>query len=936
MKYLNLKFLIVLMLLTTGLCLVKAEYTSYKYVYNVDPWIESNRGRFFFFHAANVPFGFVSPRPDNMIDSFWGSSYKKNLNYVSGISHIHDWQLSGIQVMPTIGWVPKEKGCVGWESKVNHKNEIVQAGYHKLFLDRYGIEAELTATERVAFHQYTYKKSGRSEIIINLGGVSQKNKQFGEAFMKSSYFRKNSNDEIEGWIDMVGNLSFSTNRVFFNIKFDKPFDELNHFRGNEFKNDVTEGNSDIYGGLTVVYNDVNAGEQLKMKVSLSLTGFNGARLNRTMEIPDNMWNFDNVKRNAQDKWESMLSKIEVRGGTEKQRIKFYTDLFHILCGRCIINDIDGAYLDKTWGINDNKGVIRHLPKKNGRLEFNMYNYDALWITRWNLNTILGLAYPNIYSEFIKSQLQMYKDGGLLPRGPVAGDYSLVMTSAPVISFITGAYNKGIRDFDIDLAWEAMSDAATVGGLYEKSGYEYNTWDGTNGAKEYITMGYVPYDMEGGMSHKDGAGVTLEYSFQDYALANFSEKNNKNGINIAPFAKVTVSSEKNNYHQSAQRAIDGRPSRSGINGVGVEWESDGEYLPWIQLDFEEAYNISMVKLKDRISPYSNIIKGKLIFSNGDVIEVNDLPNNGEPLCIKTRKKQIKWIRFEVEKSEGSFIGLNDIEIWDDRNAYEYYMKRSGNWRNLFDHQTKFIRPKGKDGKWMYPFDLLDPNATSVPGNDGNDFVEANSWQSTFSISHDLMGLAELMGGVEIMADTLNYAFKMSEKENFIGSYGQGYVSYGNQPGLSAAHVFNYIGKPWLSQYWSRQVYNKVYSHTDPDNGYGHHDEDQGQMGSISSLLAMGLFHVTGGCSKKAIYEITAPIFDEIIIKLDNKYYKGKEFKIISYNNAPNNYYIQKAELNHKKMENCWFSHKDYSQGGILELWLGDKPNYEWGTKVLPPY
>lgn len=931
---LHVKFkLLVFVIVLTSTALLKAEY---KYVDKVDPWIESNRGRFFFFHAANVPFGFASPRPDNMLDAFWGSSYKKNNNYISGISHVHDWQLSGIQVMPTVGWVPKEKGCKGWESETDHNDEIAQAGYHKFFLKRYGIEVELTATERVALHQYTYTRPGRSEIIINLGGISQTNNLFGEAFMQSSYFKRNSNDEIVGWIDMHGHLSYSKHRLFFSIKFDKPFDELNHFKGNEFLHNVTEGNSETYGGATVVFNQMNAGEQLKMKVGISLTGLNGARLNRITEIPDDTWNFEKVRKDAKDKWEKMLARIEVKGGTEKQRVKFYTDLFHVLCGRCIVNDVDGAYLDLTWGLNNGKGVVKHLPIKDGKLEFNMYNYDALWITRWNLNAILGLAYPDIYSEFVKSQLQMYKDGGLLPRGPVAGDYSFVMTSAPVISFIAGAYNKGIKDFDADLAWEAMSDAATIGGLYEKSGYEYCTWDGTNGAREYMTMGYVPYDMQGGVAHKDGAGVTLEYSFQDYALANFSKKLNKKGINIAPLANVTVSSEKDKDQHSAKRAIDGRPLRSGIADVGVEWLSDGEYTPWIQLDFDEPHNISVIKIKDRISPYSNILKGRLCFSNGDVLDVDELPCTGEPLCVQVNKKEIEWIRFEVQLSEGTDVGLNDMEVWDDRSAYEYYMKRSQNWKNLFDPQVKFIRPKSKSGEWLFPFDLLDSNANSNPQNEGNDFVEANSWQSTFSISHDLLGLAELMGGVDVMADTLDFAFRMSEEANFIGSYGHGYVSYGNQPGLSAAHVFNYIGKPWLSQYWARKVYDKVYSCTDADNGYGHHDEDQGQMGSISLLLAMGLFNVTGGCSEHAIYELTAPVFDEIIIKLDNDYYKGKEFKILVHNNAPQNIYIQKVELNHQRMENCWFFHEDYVQGGLLELWLGEKPNQDWGINVLPPH
>ena len=104
----------------------------------------------------------------------------------------------------------------------------------------------------------------------------------------------------------------------------------------------------------------------------------------------------------------------------------------------------------------------------------MYNYDALWLTQWNLNTVLGLAYPEIYSGFVPSQLQMYRDGGLLPRGPVAGNYSLVMTGSPVTSFITGASNKGIRGRR-GARLRGDVDAHAVGGLFDKRAFEYDAW-----------------------------------------------------------------------------------------------------------------------------------------------------------------------------------------------------------------------------------------------------------------------------------------------------------------------------------------------------------------------------------------------------------------------------------------------------------------------------
>ncbi len=108
-----------------------------------------------------------------------------------------------------------------------------------------------------------------------------------------------------------------------------------------------------------------------------------------------------------------------------------------------------------------------------------------------------------------------------------------------------------------------------------------------------------------------------------------------------------------------------------------------------------------------------------------------------------------------------------------------------------------------------------------------------------------------------------------------------------------------------------------------------------MGGVSALMKLGLFSLCGTSSKDLIYEITAPEFDEFAIKLDSRYYSGKEFKIKTHHNAPENMYMQKAELNGKALDACWIYHRDFARGGLLELWLGAKPNPRWGTNPIPP-
>ncbi|RII18371.1 Glycosyl hydrolase family 92 [Streptomyces sp. YIM 130001] len=890
-----------------------AEPTDGDYVDRVNPWVESDIARYFFFQSASRPFGMVKLRPDTSTHSSRDTGYRHNENQVKGFSHLHDWRLSGVQVMPTTGGdVPKLEGDKGWQSHVDHDNgEVAEPGYHKLHLDRYGVDAELTSTDRVGMHRYTYDKGGSSEILVNLGG------HLGEAIMERAHVTRSSDRRIAGYVVQHGE-GFDADdaehkvKLYFDIRFDKPFDSLRGWADGELADggkpvDKVSGKD---AGASVRYDSLRAGEQVQMKVGLSLTGAEGAKKNLQTELSG--WDFDAVKADARAQWNEMLGRIDVGGGSAQQQEKFYTDLFHVLCGRSMISDADGAYLDNTWG----RDRIGRLPTgRDGKPEFAMYNYDALWLTQWNLNSVLGLAYPEIYSGLVKSQLQMYEDGGLLPRGPVAGNYSMVMSGSPVTSFITGAYNKGIRDFDTDLAYEAMMDAQSVGGLYDKAWFDYDGW-GTGGNREYLDLGYVPDGTTG-----QGAGQALEYANQDFSLAQFAGRLGKRGINATQYAKATASSELDKEH-GAGHAIDGRPQRAPTD---VEWASAGEKQPWIELTWDKPRTLHQVVLSDRADKDSNVRSGTLEFSDGSRVSVDDIPADGSRKSVRFDKRKVTSVKFTATGGEGTDVGLNEIEAWDDTDTRAYLKDRSRNWRNLYDEETGFIRPRDADGGWRAPFDPLAPD----------DFVEANSWQATWFTTHDVMGLANLTGGETAYADKLNYAFTAAEKDRFIGTYGEGHVSYGNQPGLEMAHLFNYVGKPWLSQYWVRKVKEKTYGSTATDDGYGHHDEDQGQMGALSALMGMGLFEVTGGSLQKPVYDITSPVFDEITIKLDPRYNEGKQFRIVTHGNSDENKYIQRAKLDGRRLDDAWFRHDQLADGGTLELWMGDEPNKDWGTKQLPP-
>lgn len=262
-------------------------------------------------------------------------------------------------------------------------------------------------------------------------------------------------------------------------------------------------------------------------------------------------------------------------------------------------------------------------------------------------------------------------------------------------------------------------------------------------------------------------------------------------------------------------------------------------------------------------------------------------------------------------------------------YTYFMQRSQYYRNVFDKTTGYVRPKYAGGPWLEKF-----IETKGAGNSGHsfgygskDFVEANAWQFSWFVPHDLKGLIDLMGVDEFNA-RLEKGF-----ENSRPHFTTDFVNVGNQPNMQAPWLFNYSGKPWLTQYWVREVLDNSFG-TGPVNGYPG-DEDQGQLGAYYVMSAMGLFQMDGGAAVDPVYELSGPIFEKITIQLDQDYYPGKEFIIEAKNSSAKNRYIQSVSLNGKPLNNFWFKHSELVKGGKLVLEMGAEPNKEWAVNSPHP-
>ena len=254
-------------------------------------------------------------------------------------------------------------------------------------------------------------------------------------------------------------------------------------------------------------------------------------------------------------------------------------------------------------------------------------------------------------------------------------------------------------------------------------------------------------------------------------------------------------------------------------------------------------------------------------------------------------------------------------------YQLFMERSNSYQNLWDHEQNLMRPKMKDGQWMPDFKPVCSGFTC------RGFCESNSMIYTNYVPHDMNGLIGLFGGKDAYSTFLNRSFEQSIETNFVadhGEHGSRMVDYDNQPGTSMAHLFSVSGKPWLSQKWVREVKLKAHGEVTPYGGY-HGDEDQGQMGALGVLMAIGLFQVDGGASPDSVYQVTAPLFDHITVELDDAYFQGKKFEIITKNQAPENCYIESISLNGKPLDRTWISHQEFASGGVLELTLSDQPN-----------
>ncbi|WP_345990978.1 GH92 family glycosyl hydrolase [Chryseobacterium sp. Chry.R1] len=256
--------------------------------------------------------------------------------------------------------------------------------------------------------------------------------------------------------------------------------------------------------------------------------------------------------------------------------------------------------------------------------------------------------------------------------------------------------------------------------------------------------------------------------------------------------------------------------------------------------------------------------------------------------------------------------------------DIYKKRAYNYKNMFDPETGLMRGKNKDGKFQSPFN---------PFKWGDAFTEGNSWHYTWSVFQDIDGLAKLMGGKKKFEAKLDEVFSLPPvfDDSYYGSViheiremqimNMGQYAHGNQPIQHMIYLYNYAGAPYKTQYWARQVMDKLYQAT-PDGYCG--DEDNGQTSAWYVFSALGFYPVTPATDQ---YVLGAPLFKEVTVHLEN----GKNIEIKAPENSSQNFYVKSLNVNNQPYSRNWLSHKDLLQGAVLDFKMSNQPNKDRGSQ-----
>lgn len=508
----------------------------------VDPTIGSGyHGHVFV--GTSVPYGMVQLGPSNIHKGWdWCSAYHHSDSIIIGFSHTHlsgtgCTDLGDVLIMP-LNEIRTPRGNQddirdGYASRYSHANEVTRPEYYSLVLDRYNIKAELTATDRVGFHRYTYPEGKPASILIDLREGNGTNAY-------ESYIRKVDDYTVEGYRYVRG---WSPSRkVYFVLKSDKKIENFTAYDDNTPKPWDQLKVESVKSVLT--FGNV---KEVKIKVAISSVSCDNAAMNLQEELSH--WDFDKVVKMSADRWNEQLQKMIVESDDEAAKRVFYTAHYHTMIAPTLFCDVNGEYR----GMND---MIYTDPKKAN------YTTLSLWDTYRALNPLMTITQAERVDGVINSMLSIYRQQDKLPIWPLMSGETNQMPGYSSVPVIADAYLKGFTGFNAEDALQAMKATAT----YEKQ----------NGIPFVVAREYIPADKV-----HEATSIAMEYAVDDWGIAAMAKKMGKTA-DYETFAKRALYYK--HYFDSSINHIrpkmeDGSwrtpydPARS-IHGVGDFCEGNG--------------------------------------------------------------------------------------------------------------------------------------------------------------------------------------------------------------------------------------------------------------------------------------------------------------------------------------------------------------------------
>ena len=477
------KYLIILSAILIVSCAKKTETRTSKnenVSSYVDPFIGTG-GHGHTYPGATVPFGMLQVSPVNGISEWdWCSGYHYSDDVAIGFSHLSlsgtgIGDLADILFMPVnkavdLSTNPISRDSIPYKSSYSHKNEKATPGYYQVFLENHNVNVELTTSKRTAYHKYTFKEGDTQSVVINLGFAINWDKSI-ETFLKVE-----DEHTISGYRYSTGWAK--NQKVFFVAKFSKPIVNYTLYAdGNTTDKDLVKG----IKTSTQLFFDGAKNKELLAKVALSSVSVENAKDNLDAKEET----FETTKSEAETLWNSALSQIVVETPTDSLKTIFYTALYHAQLAPVTFSDKNGQFR------LENDSIVT---AKN----YTAYSTLSLWDTFRAEHPLLTLIAPDRVSDMVNSMLAFYDTKKILPVWTLYGNETNTMTGYHSIPVIVDAYQKGIRGFDAEKAYEAMKNTM----MQDDRGLIY-----------YKKYGFIPYSLL-----DESVTITLEYAYDDWCVA----------------------------------------------------------------------------------------------------------------------------------------------------------------------------------------------------------------------------------------------------------------------------------------------------------------------------------------------------------------------------------------------------------------------------------